>query len=74
LERFEKGDGSLEQRLARMLLEAGNETDLKQKINHLGSSLSRIRDEVVTGDSSLATSPDLLVNLDSLGQTVEVQP
>ncbi|MGG1638445.1 SNF2-related protein [Paenibacillus sp. FSL K6-3182] len=74
LERFEKGDGSLEQRLARMLLESGNDTDLKQKINHLGSSLSRIREEVLTGENPLPTSPDLLVNLDTLGQTVEVQP
>lgn len=74
LERFEKGDGSIEQRLAKMLLESGNDTDLKQKINHLGSSLSRIREEVLTGDHPLPTGPDLLVNLDTLGQTVEVQP
>jgi SNF2 family DNA or RNA helicase len=74
LERFEKGDGSLEQRLARMLLEAGNEAELKKKINHLGTSLSRIRDEVMTSENPLPASPDLLVNLDSLGQTVEVQP
>ncbi|WP_141505750.1 DEAD/DEAH box helicase [Paenibacillus luteus] len=74
LERFEKGDGSIEQRLAKMMLEAGNDSDLKQKINHLGSSLSRIREEVITGDAKVASTPDLLINLDSLGQTVEVQP
>ncbi|RCW49351.1 DEAD/DEAH box helicase [Paenibacillus prosopidis] len=74
LERFEKGDGSLEQKLAKVLLEAGNDTDLKQQLNQLGSSLSRIRDEVKTGKNPYATSPELLVKLDSLGQTVEVRP
>lgn len=74
LERFEKGDGSLEQKLAKVLLEAGNDKDLKQQLNQLGSSLSRIRDEVQTGTNPYAASPELLVKLDSLGQTVEVRP
>lgn len=74
LERFEKGDGSLEQKLAKVLLEAGNDTDLKQQLSQLGSSLSRIRDEVQTGKNPYAAGPELLVKLDSLGQTVEVRP
>lgn len=74
LERFEKGDGSLEQKLAKVLLEAGNDTDLKQQLGQLGSSLSRIRNEVQTGKNPYAASPELIVKLDSLGQTVEVRP
>lgn len=74
LEKLEKTDGSLEQRLARLLLEAGNDTELKQKINHLGSSISRIRDEVISSEDPLSGGPELVVNLDSLGQKVEIRP
>ncbi|CAM4198986.1 DEAD/DEAH box helicase [Paenibacillus alkaliterrae] len=74
LERFEKGDGSLEQKLAKVLLEAGNDTALKEQLNQLGSSLSRIRDEVKTVQVPYAPAPDLLVQLDSLGESVEVRP
>ncbi|NIK75309.1 SNF2 family DNA or RNA helicase [Paenibacillus castaneae] len=74
LEKLEKTDGSLEQRLARLLLEAGNDTELKQKINHLGSSISRIRDEVISNEDPLDGGPELVVNLDSLGQKVEIRP
>ncbi len=71
LERFEKGDGSLEQRLAKVLLEAGTDSALQEQLQELGSSLSRIRDEVQTTGTK---SPDLLVKLDRLGQSVEVKP
>lgn len=74
LERFENGEGTLEQKLARVLIEAGNDAALKEKLSELGSSLSRIRDEVQTGNSDYTAAPDLLVKLDSLGETVEVRP
>lgn len=74
LERFENGEGTLEQKLARVLIEAGNDDALKEKLSELGSSLSRIRDEVQTGSSAYAAAPDLLVKLDSLGESVEVRP
>jgi SNF2 family DNA or RNA helicase len=71
LERFEKGDGSLEQRLAKVLLESGTDSVLQEQLQELGSSLSRIRNEVKTGGPA---GPDLLVKLDRLGQSVEVKP
>jgi SNF2 family DNA or RNA helicase len=83
LERFEKGDGSIEQRLARMLLEAGNDQDLKRQMSELGSSLSQIRGEVqstattgepLTPSRTQSHSHELIIHTDKLGQTVEVRP
>ncbi|WP_028611290.1 DEAD/DEAH box helicase [Paenibacillus harenae] len=75
LERFESGGGSLEQKLAKVLLEAGSDTVLKEQLNQLGSSLSQIRSEVQTGlNPYAAAAPDLLVNLDKLGEDVEARP
>jgi len=46
LERFEKADSSIEQQLARMLLETSNDNELQDQITQLGTSLNRIRDEL----------------------------
>lgn len=76
LERFEGGD-TLEQRLAKALLQSGSDQELQRQLNHLGSSLHQIRNEVKsTGRNpfSAGVGPDLLVQLDRLGETVEVQP
>ncbi|MFC4777277.1 DEAD/DEAH box helicase [Paenibacillus sp. GCM10023252] len=75
LERFEQGDGTLEQRLARMLLESESNSELRHGIDHLGSSLNRIREEV---KSELPLEPaadaPFRSTLNNLGQTVEVRP
>ncbi|GFN33861.1 DEAD/DEAH box helicase [Paenibacillus xylaniclasticus] len=47
LERLEKQDLSIEQQIARMVVEAEDSTELQQQINSLGDSLVRIRSEVV---------------------------
>ncbi|WP_219837832.1 DEAD/DEAH box helicase [Paenibacillus sp. R14(2021)] len=53
LERFEKKNETLEQRLARLTLESGTNNDaLKQGFDDLGQSLSRIRDEVDFEDAA----------------------
>ncbi|GKU78310.1 DEAD/DEAH box helicase [Paenibacillus sp. L3-i20] len=72
LERFEGGD-SIEKRLARALLESGNEQDLERQLNQLGSSLSQVREEVKSTINPLTNGPDLLIKTDQLGHTVEVQ-
>ncbi|MNZ95753.1 ATP-dependent helicase HepA [compost metagenome] len=74
LERFEKGDGSLEKRLAKLMLEAGSDTALKEQISQLGSSLTSIRNEVQAGGSLQEAAADLMVKLDALGESVEVRP
>ncbi|MCR2803764.1 DEAD/DEAH box helicase [Paenibacillus soyae] len=72
LERFEGGD-SLEQRLAKALLESGNDQDLQRQLSMLGSSISQIREEVKsTGSNPYAPKPDLLIRTDRLG--TEVNP
>lgn len=76
LEKLE-GGGTMEQRLAKMLLESGNEQELQQNLRQLGSSLSQISSEVqATSDGSIAgqsQKPDVVLNLDRLGATVEVK-
>ncbi|MBH5316954.1 DEAD/DEAH box helicase [Paenibacillus sp. GSMTC-2017] len=73
LERFEGGD-SIEKRLARALLESGDDRDLEKQLNQLGSSLSQVRDEVKSTTNPLSAGPELLIKVDQLGQTVEVKP
>ncbi|AJY77372.1 DEAD/DEAH box helicase [Paenibacillus beijingensis] len=70
LERFQKDDGSIEQTLAKLMLEAGGGADMLEKIERLGSSLSRIRSEVRSGSPSMP----LGAVLDGIGRTVEVRP
>jgi SNF2 family DNA or RNA helicase len=72
LEKLEGGD-SIEKRLAKALLEAGDEQELKSQLEELGSSITQLRSDV-QGGSGPTRSPDLLVKLDRLGQTVEVKP
>jgi SNF2 family DNA or RNA helicase len=74
LERFEKdGDSlSLEQRLARAMLESGNTAELRRQIDDLGNSLSRIRSEV--NAEELKTDDPIGSIMDAVGQTVEVRP
>jgi len=52
LERYEKNDSSIEQKLARMLLESSNDNELEQQFNQLGSSINRIRNELGTLEAS----------------------
>ncbi|WP_229692386.1 DEAD/DEAH box helicase [Paenibacillus radicis (ex Gao et al. 2016)] len=67
LERFEKGEGSLEQQLARVLLQSGgSNADLSKQINELGSSIVKLRNE--TADPSA-----ILTQMTALGQKVEVE-
>lgn len=73
LERFD-GGASLEQRLAKALLESGSDQDLKSRLNQLGSSLNQIRNEVKADAHITKSGPDQLLKLDQLGQTVEVKP
>lgn len=74
LEKLESGE-SLEQRLAKVLLESGNDQELKRQLSSLGSSINQIRNEVTsTGSSPYSAGPDLLVKMDKLGQSVEVKP
>jgi len=72
LERFEKQDQSLEQRVAKAMLEAGNSADLKEKMSELGHSLTKIRDEVEASEAA-APSP-LITMMDAVGHSVEVRP
>ncbi|MEK3882559.1 SNF2-related protein [Paenibacillus sp. PL2-23] len=73
LERFEGGD-SLEQRLAKAMLDAGSDQELQRELHALGSSISQIRSEVqTTGSHSYASpKPDLMIRTDRLG--TEVKP
>ncbi|MFX3633077.1 MAG: DEAD/DEAH box helicase [Candidatus Pristimantibacillus sp.] len=72
LEKFEKGEGSLEQQLARMLLESGgSNVDLRAQINDLGSSIVKLRQEVSPSDN---VEPAILTQMTALGQTIEVRP
>lgn len=72
LERFEKNE-TLEQRLARLLLESGTNPDaLKQGIEELGHSLSQIRDEVESEDPLDMGAVNSVLN--AVGQTIEVRP
>ncbi len=75
LEKLE-GGGTMEQRLAKMLLESGNEQELQQNLRELGSSLSQLSSEAQSSDMPLkskAQKPDVVLNLDRLGATVEVK-
>lgn len=75
LERFESGDGTIEQRLARAMLESGNESDLKRQISRLGDSIhNEIRNEATVQPQTPSPKSVMTVKLDKLGQTVEVQP
>ncbi|MHA6484778.1 DEAD/DEAH box helicase [Paenibacillus sp. strain BS8-2] len=67
---LEKMDGgeTIEKRLAKAMLEATDEQELKQQLDQLGSSISQLR-----SDHEPTKSPDLLVKLDRLGQSVEVK-
>lgn len=71
LERFEKQELSLEQQIAQMVAESGNVSELQHRIDGLGSSLSRIRDEVqseiIEEDNPLADM------LDAVGQTISME-
>ncbi|MFB9327124.1 DEAD/DEAH box helicase [Paenibacillus aurantiacus] len=71
LERFEKEDQSLEQRLSKAMLEAGNTQDLRSRIHDLGESLNRLKVEVESEE--IEESPIGAI-LDAVGQTVEVRP
>lgn len=72
LERFEKKDGSLEQKLARAMLEAGNTSDLRKRIDDLGNSISRIKDQVEAEEPLDSSAIDLM--MDAIAeQSVEVK-
>lgn len=72
LEKLDGGE-SIEKRLAKALLEAGSDQELKSHLDELGSSLTQLRTDARTGTGP-AKSGELLVKLDRLGQTVEVKP
>lgn len=71
LEKLE-GEGTMEQRLAKALLESGDDRELQRKLKQLGSSISNIREDI--GEKSISRKPDLLIHMDRLGETVEVHP
>ncbi|MBB3110025.1 SNF2 family DNA or RNA helicase [Paenibacillus phyllosphaerae] len=71
LERFEKED-TLEQRLSKAMLEAGDSTDLRKRISDLGDQLSHLRTQVAEEDPIPETPIGAI--LDAVGQTVEVRP
>ncbi|MFC4100101.1 DEAD/DEAH box helicase [Paenibacillus xanthanilyticus] len=71
LERFEKEDQTLEQRLSKAMLEAGNTQELRSRIQDLGDSLSRLKEEV---ESEEIEDTPIGAILDAVGQTVEVRP
>jgi SNF2 family DNA or RNA helicase len=71
LERFDKKE-SLEQKLARVMLEAGNSAELRKQIDDLGNSLSRIRSEVESEEPEGMKAIGAIIN--AVGQTVEVRP
>ncbi len=73
LERFEKEEQPLEQRLAKMMLEARGDADLKHQIDTLGSTLG----QKLQGDGakqSDSTEMPIGAILGNLGTTVEVRP
>ncbi|WP_179955614.1 DEAD/DEAH box helicase [Paenibacillus baekrokdamisoli] len=73
LERFEKKE-SLEQRLARAMLESGgDQAKLREQMDELGDSLSRIRDDV-EAEADPTEMAAIHIMLDAVGQTVEVRP
>lgn len=73
LEKFEKGEGSLEQKLAKMLIESGgNEQILQEQINSLGSTIVKLRDEVEAEPMS-SVEPTILTQMTALGQKVEIR-
>lgn len=73
LERFEKKDGSIEQKLARAMLEAGNTSDLRKRIDDLGNSISRVKEEVEAEEPLDASAIHVVIN-SIAGQSVEVRP
>ncbi|SFD56688.1 Helicase conserved C-terminal domain-containing protein [Paenibacillus catalpae] len=73
LERFESNAGSIEQQLARLLLESGGDTaNLEEKLNHLGSTITKLREE--TDSPETPQGPTILAQMTALGQKVEVRP
>lgn len=72
LERFEKQELTIEQQIARLVAEAGDSSELQRRINGLGDSLSRIRDEVQS-DSTLEEEDALGGLLDAVGQTISME-
>ncbi|CAH1206738.1 RNA polymerase-associated protein RapA [Paenibacillus plantiphilus] len=73
LERFEKKDGSIEQKLAKAMLEAGNTSDLRKRIDDLGNSISRVKEEVEAEEPLDASAIHAVMN-SIAGQSVEVRP
>ncbi|MCQ6563133.1 DEAD/DEAH box helicase [Paenibacillus mendelii] len=72
IERFEKGE-TLEQRLSKAMLESGDSSELRKKIDDLGNSLTRIRSEVESEEPLHITTP-IGAMMDAVGQSVEVRP
>lgn len=75
LEKLEKSEEPLEQRLARAMLEAGSSQELRERISQLGSAISRMREDGET--EAQGERPFNAANFrafEGLGQTVEVQP
>ncbi|MFD0962182.1 DEAD/DEAH box helicase [Paenibacillus chungangensis] len=73
LERFESGEATVEQRLAKALLQAQTDKELNRELNQIGSSLSQIRNDVSTRRNPYAPSPDPMIKMDKLGVSVEVK-
>ena len=73
MERLEKEEQPLEQRLAKMLLESSGDHELRSRIDTLGSSINRIRTEAQE-EARTAGTPPIGTILDGLGRTVEVRP
>ncbi|MFD1956715.1 SNF2-related protein [Paenibacillus thailandensis] len=76
LERLEKkGEETLEQRLARAMLESGSPIELRERISQLGSDISQLRgSEANPAASNAGFNSSTFRAFDGLGQTVEVQP
>lgn len=72
LERFEQEE-KLEQRIARMLLEAKGDADIHQEIDALAGSFSRLRSEAERAAESGAMPP-VGAMLQRMGNIVEVRP
>ncbi|WP_314000802.1 SNF2-related protein [uncultured Paenibacillus sp.] len=73
MERLEKEEQPLEQRLAKMLLESAGDGELRSRIDTLGKSINRIRTEAQM-EARKAGTPPIGAILDGLGGTVEVRP
>ena len=71
LERFEKS-GSLEKNIYKIMLESKNDADIRNRLDHLGTSLASIKDEI----EHETDDPGMTIGtiLDAVGQSVEVRP